>query len=106
MLHCGFLSRIEDDYREVLLQRNGMPRRHHDTGRTAVLDLRSKEGAMDREQVLDEYRNGDEGKRLSLFLAYRDLRDDFTRVEEEIPHDDFLTVSFPWSRKHHVERAA
>jgi len=28
---------------------------------------------MDIERVLDDYRNGDEGKRISLFLAYRDL---------------------------------
>lgn len=61
---------------------------------------------MDIEKVLDEYRNGDEGKRLSLFLAYRDLRDDFSRIEEESPHDDFTIIRFPWSRKHHVERAA
>jgi hypothetical protein len=39
---------------------------------------------MDSEQVLDAYRNGDEDIRLSLFLAYRDLRDEFGRIEQEL----------------------
>ncbi len=39
--------------------------------------------AMDTEQVLDAYRNGDEDKRLSLFLGYRDLRNEFTRIDQE-----------------------
>ncbi len=38
---------------------------------------------MDTEQVLDAYRNGDEDKRLSLFLGYRDLRNEFTRIDQE-----------------------
>ncbi len=39
---------------------------------------------MDIEQVLDAYRNGDEDKRLSLFLGYRELRDEFSRIEQDI----------------------
>jgi hypothetical protein len=61
---------------------------------------------MDIEKILDEYRNGDEGKRLRLFLAFRDLRDDFSRIEQESPDDDLALFKFPWSRKHHVARAA
>jgi hypothetical protein len=61
---------------------------------------------MDIKTILDEYRNGDEGKRLRLFLAFRDLRDDFSRIEQESPDNDLVLFKFPWSRKHHVERAA
>lgn len=38
---------------------------------------------MDIERVLEDYRNGDEGRRVSLFLAHRDLRDEFNRIEQE-----------------------
>jgi len=61
---------------------------------------------MDIEKILDEYRNSDEGKRLRLFLAFRDLRDYFSRIEQESPDDDFVLFKFPWSRKHRVARAA
>ena len=61
---------------------------------------------MDSEQILDEYRNGDEGKRLRLFLAFRDLRDDFSRIDQENPDDDLVLFRFPWSRKHDLARAA
>jgi hypothetical protein len=39
---------------------------------------------MNSERVLKEYRAGDEGKRVSLFLAYRDLRDEFSCIEREL----------------------
>jgi hypothetical protein len=61
---------------------------------------------MDIEKILDEYRNGDEGKRLCLFLAFRDLRDYFSWIEQESPVEDFPIVSFPWSKRHRVARAA
>ena len=61
---------------------------------------------MDIEKVLNEYRNGDESKRLSLFLAYRELREQFEQIEEASEHKDFVLIRFPWSRKHHVEQAA
>lgn len=61
---------------------------------------------MDIEKILEEYRNGDESMRLRLFLAFRDLRDYFSRIEQESLDDDFSIVRFPWSRKHHVPRAA
>jgi len=61
---------------------------------------------MDIEKILDEYRNSDEGKRLRLFLAFRDLRDYFSRIEQESPNDYFVIFKFPWSRKHRVARAA
>lgn len=61
---------------------------------------------MNIEKVLEEYRDGDDSKRLSLFLAYRELRDQFSSIEQESSHDDFMIIRFPWSRKHHIERAA
>ena len=61
---------------------------------------------MDIEKILEEYRNGDEGMRLRLFLAFRDLRDDFSRIEQESPDDDFAVFKFPWSGKHRIARAA
>jgi hypothetical protein len=61
---------------------------------------------MDIEKVLEEYRNGDEGKRLDLFLAFRDLRDYFSHIEQENPDNDFALMKYPWSRKYHVPRAA
>lgn len=38
---------------------------------------------MDIDRVLDDYRNGDEDRRISLFLAHRDLRDEFGRIEQD-----------------------
>ena len=65
-----------------------------------------KEVAMDIEQILNDYRNGDESRRLSLFLAYREFREMFDRIEQESSHDDFLFLKFPWSRKERIPRAA
>ncbi len=48
---------------------------------------------MDVEKILDTYRNGDEDMRLRLFLAFRDLRDHFSRIEQENPVTDFFAVS-------------
>ena len=53
---------------------------------------------MNREEVLELYRKCDENRRLSLFLGYRDLRDDFSLIEQESEHDDFAIIRFPWSR--------
>lgn len=61
---------------------------------------------MEIETILDEYRRGDESRRLSLFMAYRELRELFERIEEESAHDDFMLIRFPWTRKHRVPRAA
>ena len=61
---------------------------------------------MDTEQILNDYRNGDESKRLSLFLAYREFREMFESIEEESSHEDFLLIKFPWSRKERIPRAA
>jgi hypothetical protein len=55
---------------------------------------------MEINMVLDAYRAGDENKRMSLFLEYRDLRDLFEQIELESDHEDFV-IAFPWSRKHH-----
>ncbi len=61
---------------------------------------------MDMEEVVEEYKNGDEAKRLGLFLTYRELREDFSRIEQNSPHDDFTILKFPWSRKHDGRQAA
>ena len=61
---------------------------------------------MDIERILEEYRNGDEGIRLRYFLAFRDLRDYFSRIDEESPEYYFSIVRFLWSRKQWVPRAA
>jgi hypothetical protein len=61
---------------------------------------------MDIEQILNDYRNGDESKRLSLFLAYREFREMFESIEQESLHEDFLLFKFPWSRKERIPRAA
>ena len=55
---------------------------------------------MEIDMVLDAYRAGDENKRMSLFLEYRDLRDLFEQIEQESDHEDFV-IAFPWSGKHH-----
>lgn len=61
---------------------------------------------MDIAKILEEYRNGDEGMRLRLFLAFRDLRDYISEIEHESPNDDFALVGFSWSGKQRVPRAA
>ncbi len=48
---------------------------------------------MDIEKILDAYRDGDEDMRMRLFLAFRDLRDHFSRIEQENPVVDFFAVS-------------
>lgn len=60
---------------------------------------------MDIEKILEEYRNGDEGKRLRLFLAFRDLRDYFSGIERERPVDDPALLRFPWNSGRRAERA-
>lgn len=48
---------------------------------------------MDIERILDAYRNGDEDKQLSLFLGFRELRDEFSRIERDIEAARSLTRS-------------
>jgi hypothetical protein len=38
---------------------------------------------MNKKQVLQDYRNGDAEKRLSLFFYYRDLRNEFSCIDGE-----------------------
>jgi hypothetical protein len=54
---------------------------------------------MNIETVLEEYRKGDESRRLSLFLAFRELRELFEQIEQESSHEGFM-IRFPWSRRH------
>lgn len=65
-----------------------------------------EEVGMDTKKVLEEYENSNDGKRVDLFLAYRELREQFCRIDQESPHDDFAIIKFPWSRKRRVPRAA
>jgi hypothetical protein len=55
---------------------------------------------MDIKKILDEYRTGDEGKRVSLFLAFRDLRDYFSYIDDQNPVDlTFFTFPrLPWKK--------
>ena len=55
---------------------------------------------MDIKAILDEYRRADEGKRVRLFLAFRDLRDYFSYIDEQNPLDltIFTFPRFPWKR--------
>jgi len=39
---------------------------------------------MNKKQVLQDYRDGDAEKRLSLFLYYRELRNEFSCIDGEI----------------------
>ena len=61
---------------------------------------------MDIDKILEEYRAGDDGKRLSLFMAYRELREHFERIEAESDHEDLTLFRFPWSRRDRLARAA
>jgi hypothetical protein len=37
---------------------------------------------MNNEEILSEYLKSDEDKRMSMFLYYRELRDDFAGIDE------------------------
>jgi len=53
---------------------------------------------MHREQVLQDYRDGDAEKRLSLFLYYRDLRKEFSCIDGE---QELERSQGPWAPMHH-----
>jgi hypothetical protein len=44
---------------------------------------------MKIDQVLEEYRQGDADKRMSLFLYHRGLREEFISIEQDDPGDLF-----------------
>jgi hypothetical protein len=48
---------------------------------------------MKHGQVLDEYQKGDSDKRLSLFLYYRELRDEFSCIELDDSSDLFAAAA-------------
>jgi hypothetical protein len=48
---------------------------------------------MQLERILDEYRTGSADKRLSLFLCYRELREEFACIEQS-DSADLFTASF------------
>jgi hypothetical protein len=50
---------------------------------------------MNKKQVLQDYRNGDAEKRLSLFLYYRDLRNEFSCIDGE---NKLERSQRPWAR--------
>ncbi len=41
------------------------------------------EEIMETEQILSDYRDGDLDKRLRMFLAYRDLREQFSTIDDD-----------------------
>lgn len=61
---------------------------------------------MEIEKVLQEYRDGDEAKRLSLFLAFRDLREYFENIEQETSGEQVFQLRFPWRRRQGLARVA
>ena len=50
---------------------------------------------MKVDQVLDEYRMGNADKRMSLFLYYRELRDEFSCIEQDDPADPSAVYCAP-----------
>ncbi len=55
---------------------------------------------MDIERILDAYRNGDEDKQLSLFLGFRELRGEFSRIERDAEAARSLTRRSPkWLKR-------
>ncbi len=56
--------------------------------------------------ILEAYRTGDDDKRLSLFLAHRDLREIFISIEDELSHDYSRAVDIPWTGKERLPQAA
>ena len=37
------------------------------------------------QRILEEYRKGDLAQRLTLYMTYRDLREEFTEIEQSTP---------------------
>jgi len=56
-----------------------------------------QEEVMEIEQILNDYRNGDDDKRLCLFLTYRELRDEFNRVDQENAAHQSPILCYPTS---------
>jgi hypothetical protein len=56
---------------------------------------RIQEEVMEIEQVLNEYRNGDEDKRLCLFLTYRELRDELSCIDQDGAVDQSAILCSP-----------
>jgi hypothetical protein len=61
---------------------------------------------MEIEDILDAYRKGNADSRVSLFLHYRDLRDRFERIEQEVPLDISGDATVLPRRRSLRERAA
>jgi hypothetical protein len=61
---------------------------------------------MDIIKLLEEYRSSDHAKRLSLFMSYRELREQFSMIDQENSYEDFLIITFPWSKKRQIPQAA
>jgi hypothetical protein len=63
------------------------PRENSATGKNRDVATHSssriQEEMMEIEQVLNEYRNGDEDTRLCLFLTYRELRDELSGIDQD-----------------------
>ncbi len=59
---------------------------------------------MKTDQVLEEYRQGDADKRMSLFLYQRDLRDAFICIEQDDPTDLFAGSLKPEPAKESMVR--
>ena len=46
----------------------------------------------DNKRIIDEYRNADFEKRLYFFLSYRELRDEFTEIDQSDTSAGFSAI--------------
>jgi hypothetical protein len=51
---------------------------------------------MDRNTLIEKYRNADPDERLGLFLGYRDLRDEFSRIDDDLPAESAKKKGRTW----------
>ncbi len=61
---------------------------------------------MDRDRIIDKYRNGDQDRRMSFFLYYRELREAFDAIEQESTEDLSSAHSTPGRRRTSQQIAA
>ena len=51
---------------------------------------------MHGKTIIEQYRKADLNKRLCIYLEYRDLRDEFNRIDDESCRDSTLKKGRPW----------
>jgi hypothetical protein len=51
---------------------------------------------MDSEAIIEKYREAGADERLGLFRGYRDLRDEFSRIDDETVAKDAARKGLTW----------